>query len=242
LRTLRDYKKSYATPCVPPRPKKDSPAAVSYPIGRRSDVAAKWRWIWLSSLVVAPKVRQFLFLKWHGKLYLGATNVREATCRFLREDGTPCSQKDSIKHFSRECPTARAAIVYVVRCWCDFWGQPEDRINHLGQDYTGDYAASLALGLVSWCLWRARSISSCAGETGRLVGARSIIADWRYQLSTTLEDMCRVRARNLKDYAVGGRWLKAINAEKNIYELVISFPPLSPTQSQSAFDSDATVY
>ena len=76
----------------------------------------------------------------------------------------------------------------------------------------------------------------------RLVGARSIIADWRYQLSTTLEDMCRVRARNLKDNAVGGRWLKAINAEKNIYELVISFPPLSPTQSQSAFDSDATVY
>jgi hypothetical protein len=246
LRSLPDYKEHYATQCVPPPPQKDSPAAVSYPFNvKRADLAAKYRWVWLSQLAVAPKVRQFLFLKWHGKLYLGATREREATCRFLREDGTPCGQKDSIKHFSLDCPTARAALDYARKCWCEFWDQLALYFDEaVGLEFAGNHAVALALGLLSWCLWRARSISSISGERGRLVGARSIIADWRNLLTTTLQDMCRVRAGGLDSYTVGGRWLKTINKDKNIYELVIAFPALpssaAPSPCEPASETDST--
>ncbi len=241
LRSLPDYKSCYATACVPPRPKADSPAALSYPFRAVKKKSIKARWRWLASLAVAPKVRQFLFLKWHGKLYLGATGAREATCRFLqRDESTPCGQKDSIEHFSVRCPTAQVAIGHLAYCWVKHWDQPEATIkNAIGPDYAGESAASLAPSLLSWSLWRARSISSCSGEKGRLVGASSIIAEWRYQLTTTLEDMCRVRSSNLREYTLGGHWLNTINEEKNIYEVVISFPSIPEEVSESSSESEA---
>jgi hypothetical protein len=219
-----EYDEDLIMGCVPPHPKNPhSPVAASFPTTPGQE---KGRWEWLARIAVQPKVRQFLFQKWHGKLYLGSTKEKDATCRFLRVDGSPCGSKDSIWHFSRDCPTAKLALDYVVKCWTQEWGQsPKVAETAKGIDFNGNEACSLAFSLMSWCLWRARSISSC--RDGNLVGAGSIVEGWKWWLRTTLEDMCRTKPYPLHTYALDGLWLKELNRKENSYKAVISFPPLS---------------
>lgn len=219
-----EYDEDLIMGCVPPHPKNPhSPVAASFPTTPGQE---KGRWEWLARIAVQPKVRQFLFQKWHGKLYLGSTKEKDATCRFLRVDGSPCGSKDSIWHFSRDCPTAKLALDYVAKCWTQEWGQsPKVAETAKGIDFNGNEACSLAFSLMSWCLWRARSISSC--RDGNLVGAGSIVEGWKWWLRTTLEDMCRTKPYPLHTYALDGLWLKELNRKENSYKAVISFPPLS---------------
>ena len=72
---------------------------------------------------------------------------------------------------------------------------------------------------------RACSISSCK-VNGKLVGPVSVLADWKFRLTQALEFMCLQKAQNLDVYSLSGHWLQAVDIERNVYRLVISFPPL----------------
>ena len=81
--------------------------------------ALQWprRWKWLAKVMLPQPVRQFMWNRWHDRLYMGE----------IREDPSPrcafCPARATAYHCSKECHVAEAARDLLQRCWEHWSGE-----------------------------------------------------------------------------------------------------------------------
>src|SRR5690606_38763562 len=79
--------------------------------------AQSWHksWAWLQKAPFPNLVRQFMWRRWHSRLYLGErSDRRKPPCPF-------CLQPDSVTHFAKECPRVQLHAL-LDRYWDEWSG------------------------------------------------------------------------------------------------------------------------
>lgn len=192
----------------------------------------KERWAWLVRAVVEPKIRQYLWRRWHGKLYLGETaSNREPKCSFLKANGEECKERVSIRHFSHECATAKIVLKYLEECW-RFWTGTVPPQSWMEEEWSSNERFMSVFAILLQVLYRVRSEAAIREHH---VGAFAVLCLWKSEVEFFLSMLCRVRELDLEWWGLGGSWLSdEREAEIRQITVCIKWPPFSSAVAQQS--------
>jgi hypothetical protein len=185
--------------------------------------ALQWprRWRWLAKVMLPQPVRQFMWNRWHDRLYMGE----------IREDPSPrcafCSARATAYHCFKECHVAEAARDLLQRCW-EHWCGGRFPAAWWKNEWSPDasWMACFALLLHSIYVVRIKIV-----KEDRRIEPKSAVANrFRASLESQLKSLCWwyrfQKDRPLPaEWFFNGAWLKEEKATFLVYCCTWPGPP-----------------